>query len=141
MAINLELMRKKLAVLKGEVKSGGSNSPFFRPEEGEQDIRIVPSPDGDPFKEVYFHYNLPDHKGGILCPKRNEGEHCPICEFASSLWKEYTDTKDEATKELAKQLFVRPRYFSPVVIRGRENEGVKYYGYGKKASVCFHQYM
>jgi hypothetical protein len=52
MAINLELMRKKLAVLKGEVKGGGGgNSPFFRPQEGEQDIRIVPSPDGDPFKE------------------------------------------------------------------------------------------
>ena len=134
MAINLELMRKKLAVLKGEVKGGGGgNSPFFRPQEGEQDIRIVPSPDGDPFKEVYFHYNLPDHKGGILCPKRNDGEACPICEFASSLWKEYTDTKDEATKELAKQLFVRPRYFSPVVVRGKESEGVKYYGYGKKA--------
>jgi len=133
MAINLELMRKKLAVLKGEVKGGGNSSPFFSPEEGEQDIRIVPSPDGDPFKEIYFHYNLPDHRGGILCPKRNDGDNCPICDFASQLWKEYTDTNDEATKELAKQLFVRPRYFSPIVVRGKESDGVKYYGYGKKA--------
>lgn len=133
MAINLELMRKKLAVLKGEVKKETNNSPFFRPEEGEQDIRIVPSPDGDPFKEIYFHYNIPDHSGGILCPKRNDGDKCPICDFASQLWKEYTETNDEATKELAKQLFVRPRYFSPVVVRGSENQGVKYYGYGKKA--------
>jgi hypothetical protein len=28
---------------------------------------------------------------------------------------------------------VRQRYFSPVVIRGREEEGIKMYGYGKKA--------
>ena len=30
-------------------------------------------------------------------------------------------------------MFVRARYFSPVVVRGREDEGVKIYGYGKRA--------
>jgi hypothetical protein len=28
---------------------------------------------------------------------------------------------------------VRTRYFSPVVVRGREDEGIKVYGYGKQA--------
>ena len=43
------------------------------------------------------------------------------------------DNNDEESKKLAKSLFVRARYFSPVVVRGREAEGVKIYGYGKRA--------
>ena len=133
MSINLELMKKKLAILKGEVKENTSGSIFFTPEEGEQDIRIITPADGDPFKEVFFHYNLPNVPGGLLCPKRNSGEDCPICEFASQLWREYLDTNDEQTKQLAKDLFVRSRYFSPIVVRGKESDGIKLYGYGKKA--------
>ncbi len=131
MSINMELMRKKLAQLRGEFE--GKESPWFKPDEGDQDIRIVPAPDGDPLKEMYFHYNVGEHKGGIVCPKRNYGENCPICEFASALWKEGTGNNDEESKKLAKSLFVRARYFSPVVVRGREEEGVKFYGYGKRA--------
>ena len=131
MSINMELMRKKLAQLRGEGEK--EQSHWFKPDEGDQDIRIVPAPDGDPLKEMYFHYNVGEHRGGIVCPKRNYGEDCPICEFASSLWREGTDQNDEESKKLAKSLFVRARYFSPVVVRGREDEGVKIYGYGKRA--------
>ncbi len=132
MSINMDLMRKKLASLRGE---GGDkqDSVWFKPQEGEQDIRIVPTPDGDPLKEVFFHYNVGEHKRGIMCPKRNFGERCPICEFASALWREGSDNNDEESKKLAKSLFVRARYFSPVIWRGHEGEGIKVYGYGKRA--------
>ena len=118
MGIDMELMRRKLATLRGD-NPDRKTSVFFKPDEGDTDIRIVPGKDGDPLKEVHFHYNVGEHKGGIMCPKRNLGEHCPICEFASSLWKEGVSTNDEESKKLAKSLFVRQRYFSPVVIRGR----------------------
>ncbi len=131
MGIDMELMRRKLATLRGENTNG--NSVWFKPDEGDTDIRIVPTNDGDPLKEMFFHYNVGDHRGGILCPKRNFGEDCPICEFASSLWREGSDKNDEESKKLAKSLFVRTRYFSPVVVRGREEEGIKVYGYGKQA--------
>tara|TARA_R100000008_G_scaffold19975_3_gene10325 strand:+ start:10549 stop:11319 length:771 start_codon:yes stop_codon:yes gene_type:complete len=132
MSINMELMRKKLATLRGE-GDRGENSVWFKPDEGEQVVRIVPTKDGDPLKEMYFHYNVGEHRGGIPCPKRNFGEKCPICEFASSVWKEGVDNNDEESKKLAKSLFVRARFFSPVIVRGREEEGVKMYGYGKRA--------
>ena len=132
MGINMELMRRKLATLRGENKGNG-NSVFFRPDDGDTDIRIVPAPDGDPLKEMFFHYNVGNHQGGIMCPKRNFGERCPICDFASSLWREAAENNDEESKKLAKSLFVRTRYFSPVVVRGREDEGIKVYGYGKTA--------
>ena len=132
MGIDMELMRRKLATLRGE-HDGNGNSVWFKPDEGDTDIRIVPTNDGDPLKEMFFHYNVGEHRGGILCPKRNFGEHCPVCEFASQLWREGSDNNDEESKKLAKSLFVRTRYFSPVVVRGREDEGIKVYGYGKMA--------
>ena len=132
MGIDMELMRRKLASLRGD-NSDSRSSVFFKPDSGDTDIRIIPTSDGDPLKEMSFHYNVGEHRGGILCPKRNFGEHCPICEFASALWREGVDNNDEESKKLAKSLFVRQRYFSPVVVRGQEEDGIKVYGYGKKA--------
>ena len=130
MGINLDKMREKLSSLRGGGSS--SNETFWRPEDGDQDIRIVPTADGDPFKEKWFHYNL--EKAGFLCPKRNYGDDCPICEFASQLWREGVDKNDESSKKVAKSLFVRQRFFSPVMVRGQqEAKSVRIWGYGKMA--------
>ena len=48
MAINLKAMRAKLDSLQNR---GKGRSQFWRPNDGEQVIRIVPTADGDPFKE------------------------------------------------------------------------------------------
>ena len=128
MGINLDKMREKLSFLRGE---GNSDSVFWRPEDGDQDIRIVPTADGDPFKEMWFHYNL--ERGGFLCPKRNYGDDCPVCEYASFLWREGVDNNDEHSKKTAKSLFVRQRFFSPVMVRGEEDRGIRVWGYGKTA--------
>ena len=126
MALDLAKMKAKLQELENGGKKGDSS--FWRPTEGDQDIRVVPTEDGDPFKVYHFHYNLGEGaRGGVLCPKRQYGEHCPICEFASKLWQEGTD----ASKKMAKNLFVRQRFFSPVVVRGEEEAGVRVWGYGK----------
>ena len=116
MAINMDLMRQKLAALRGDTRGGSETSVWFKPEEGETSIRIVPAPDGDPLREMFFHYNVGNHKGGVLCPKKNFGERCPICDFASQLWRDGSDNNDDETKNLAKSLFVRTRYFSPIAI-------------------------
>ena len=80
MALNIEAMRQKLANSQNRT-SGKSNDTKWRPSEGDQTIRILPTKDGDPFKEFHFHYNVGKNPG-ILCPKKNYGEHCPICDFA-----------------------------------------------------------
>jgi hypothetical protein len=129
MGINLDKMREKLATLKGQ---GGDRDNFWRPEDGTQAIRIVPTPDGDPFKEKWFHYNL-GNTPGFLCPKRNYAEECSVCEFASKLWRDGVDKNDDESKKLAKSFFVRPRFFSPVLVRGEEDKGVRIWGYGKMA--------
>ena len=56
------------------------------PQDGENNIRIVPTADGDPFKERYFHYGVGEQS--FLCPKRNFGDDCPVCNFGNQLWNE-----------------------------------------------------
>ena len=65
MAIDLAKMRAKL----DSVKNKGGKTGFWKPPEGESTIRIVPTKDGDPFKDYWFHYNLGNNTG-FLSPKR-----------------------------------------------------------------------
>ena len=126
MGINLDKMRAKLNAVQN--RGGGSKkSAFWRPEDGEQTIRILPTADGDPFKEFFFHYNL-GKNAGFLSPKKNFGEDDPLDGFIRQLFNEGTE---ESTK-MAKSLMARQRFFSPVLVRGQEEEGVKVWGYGKQ---------
>jgi hypothetical protein len=127
MALDMTKMKEKLQASENGGRAKKDNV-FWKPQEGDQDIRIVPTEDGDPFKVYHFHYNLGESaRGGILCPQRQFGETCPICDFASKLWQEGT----EESKKMAKGLFVRQRFFSPVVVRGEEDNGPRIWAYGK----------
>ena len=127
MAIDFSKMKAKLDALEG--KGGGKNSNmFWKPEVGTHNIRILPAEDGDPVKELHFHYNMAE-KGGVMCPKRNFGDECPICEFATSLYREGTpDSQDQA-----KKLFVTQRYYAPSIIRGQEERGPVLWSFPKTA--------
>ena len=123
MALDINKMKEKKAAL----ESKGNGGDFWRPQDGSQTIRILPVEDGDPFREYYFHYNV--SASGFLCPRKNFGDDCKVCEFGTSLFREGTDD----SVKMAKTLFARQRFFSPVVVRGEEDKGVRVWGYGKKA--------
>tara|TARA_R100000664_G_scaffold33892_1_gene52547 strand:- start:343 stop:1098 length:756 start_codon:yes stop_codon:yes gene_type:complete len=124
MGINLEKMRAKLAALQNK----GGNNNFWKPQDGEQTIRIVPTADGDPFKDYWFHYNL-GKNNGFLSPKKNFGESDPLDEFIRNLFNEGT----EDSIKMAKNLMARQRFFAPVLVRGEEDKGVRIWGFGKMA--------
>jgi len=135
--LDLDKIRERLEFHKNQGKGGSknSNTKFWKPEEGENTIRVVPTADGDAFRDFWYHYNLGAKAGySTLCPKRNLDEECPICDFASSLWHDHGD--DESRKQ-AKGLFARQRFFVPVLVRGEEDQGVRLYGYGKKTYEMF----
>ena len=123
MGIDMKKMREKYNSLKN--KGGGKKDLFWKPQDGDQTIRILPPSDGDPFKEFWFYYNL--DKAPVLCPKRNFGEDSPVLDFASALYKEGTPD----SIEMAKKLFPKQRFFSPVIVRGEESQGVRIWGYSK----------
>ena len=124
MGIDISAMKKKLDKLNNKGKSS-SESAFWKPEDGIHEVRVLPTPDGDPFKEFWFHYNVGSQS--VMCPKRNFGEDCPVCEFATKLFK----SGEPDSVAAAKDLFVRQRFLSPILVRGSEKDGVKVWSYSK----------
>ena len=100
---------------------------FWKPEPGKTVVRIVPYKHNkdNPFIELFFHYNLGNNKT-YMSPV-SFGRPDPIEEFSSKL--KSTGIKDEWIQ--GKRLEPKMRTFVPVVVRGRESEGVKFWGFGK----------
>ena len=125
MSTDINKIRAKLDQLNNKNKPVKENKTksFYKPELGKENIRIVPNKFNKdiPFTEVYFHYGI---NNKTICSPRNWGEKDPIDEFANELRK----GKDWM---LAKDLDSKMRAYVPVVVRGKENEGVKLWGVGK----------
>ena len=123
MAIDLNAIKAKLNQLQ---TSNNRTSNLWKPEPGKQIIRIVPYQHrkDNPFNELYFHYDL----GGknYLSPM-SFGRPDPIEEFAQKL--KATGSKEDY--RLGRKVEAKMRTYAPVVVRGEENQGVKFWGFGK----------
>ena len=101
-------------------------SNLWKPQPGNQIVRIVPYKfnKDNPFIELYFHYDL----GGknYLSPI-SFGRPDPIEEFAQKL--KGTGSKDDY--RLGKKVEAKMRTYAPVVVRGEEAQGVRFWGFGK----------
>ena len=106
--------------------SNTRTSNLWKPQPGTQVVRIVPYKHNtdNPFIELYFHYDL----GGknYLSPV-SFGRPDPIEEFAQKL--KSTGSKDDY--RLGRKIEAKMRTFTPVVVRGEEKEGVRFWGFGK----------
>ena len=122
--MDINAIKSKLATLQS---TSNTKDNFWKPEPGQQVVRIVPYKHNkdNPFIELYFHYNLGNNKT-YLSPA-TFGRPDPVEEFSNKL--KSTGNKDEWVQ--GKRLEPKMRTFVPVVVRGRENEGVKFWGFGK----------
>jgi hypothetical protein len=125
MGIDMSKMQARQDALNNNGRKGNNN--FWKPQEGEQTIRLVCPADGDPFKDYFFHYV--DGVPGFLSPKRNFGENCPLDTYVRALWNEGS----EESRRVAKKLSAKQRFFAPVLVRGEEDQGVRVWGFGKRA--------
>ena len=119
--MDLDAIKSKLNQLQSTTKN------FWKPEPGKQVVRIVPYKHNkeNPFIELFFHYNLGQNKT-FLSPM-SFGRPDPVQEFADKL--KSTGDKDEWIQ--GKRLEPKMRTFAPVIVRGQESEGVKFWGFGK----------
>ena len=124
MAINLDAIRNRLNGLKN---ANNRTSNIWKPEPGEHQIRIVPYAHDreNPFIELFFHYNL--IKKSVVSPQ-SFGRPDPIVEFAEKL--KQTGSKEDWL--IGRKLEPKMRTYVPVIVRGQENEGVKFWGFGKQ---------
>jgi hypothetical protein len=123
MSLNLEELKSRLDSLK---KTNKKSNLTWKPTEKETTVRIVPykfNPE-NPFIELYFHYEL--NNKTYLSPA-SFGERDPIMEIAQKL----KSSGDKESWKLGRSLEPKLRTFAPVIIRGKEHEGVKFWGFGK----------
>ena len=125
MGIDLDAIRKKLNQLSG---NNSRRNTMWRPQEGEETtVRLMsfPDNDGQPFKELWFYYNIGNNPG-LLAPYQF-GQPDPIQELINKL----RDDGSKESYELAKKLYPKMRSYAPVVVRGEEDKGVRLWSFGK----------
>lgn len=122
--VNTDKLKERLKRLKE--KSGGLAHLWKTPASGKAVIRLVPYPhteDHSPFLEYHYHYGILNRP--IVCPKKTHGEECPLCDMVDELWK-----GDKEDQKLAKQYMAKMRIHIPVLVRGEEDQGVRFYSCG-----------
>jgi hypothetical protein len=123
MAINLDAIRGRLNKLQNTTSRGVEQ---WKPAPGKHQVRLVPYKfnSENPFIELLFHYGI--NNKTYLSPS-SFGRPDPIVEFAEKL-KRMGDKDDwKAAKKMEPKL----RTFVPVLVRGEEGEGVRFWGFGK----------
>jgi hypothetical protein len=120
---------QKLADRLREIEAGEKVSEFakllWKPKEGVQKVRIVPymfNPES-PFIELKFYYKL---AGGTYLAPCTFGKPDPIQKLVETL--RASGSNEE--KEIAAKLNPTPRTYAPVIVRGEEDLGVRFWGFG-----------
>lgn len=123
--MDLSIAQKRLQQLKATTSK---QSNLWKPSAGKTIIRIVPYKynSKNPFIELYFHFELVP-KRSVLSPS-SFGEKDPIVLFAEKLKR--TGNKDDW--RMARKLEPKMRVFAPIIVRGEEKSGVRFWGFGKK---------
>lgn len=103
-------------------RGGGPSMKFWKPREGKNDIRILPSWategefEGQFWREVHQHWNLSEGSGPILCPKKtpyaSDDKDCPVCDLYDSLRERKGDVE---AQEMAKDIRAKVAYLMSVV--------------------------
>ena len=124
MALDISKMKSRLNSLSN---TNQKSNLIWKPKPGKQLLRIVPykyEPD-NPFIELKFHYNI--NNKTYLSPD-SFGRPDPIVEFSNRLKK--TGSKEDW--QMGRKMEPKMRTFAPVIVRGEEGEGVKFWGFGKQ---------
>ena len=121
--MDINAVKKRLAQLQ---TSTTRSTNLWKPQPGKTQIRILPYKlnTDTPFIELFFHYDL---GGKSFLSPTSFGRPDPIEEFADKL-------KQSGNREdwrLGKKLESKLRTFAPVVVRGEEKGGTKFWGFGK----------
>jgi len=121
--MDINAVKKRLAQLQ---TSSTRTTNLWKPQPGKTQIRILPYKlnTDTPFIELFFHYDL---GGKSFLSPTSFGRPDPIEEFADKL-------KQSGNREdwrLGKKLEAKLRTFAPVVVRGEESQGTKFWGFGK----------
>ena len=125
MSLNVQALADRLRQFEEGAKASEFAKFLWRPKEGLQTVRIVPyklNP-GNPLIELKFYYKLGGHNYLAPC---TFGKPDPILETIDTL--RASGSNEE--KDLAAKLAPVTRTYTPVIVRGEEELGVRFWGFG-----------
>ena len=135
--MDINLIKKKLEAIEKQQQRKKTASVdyekvFWTPTPGKHQIRVVPSKFNkkNPFIEAYFYYGIGPK---IMISPLSFGEEDPIDKFVKKL----KSTNDRENWQLARKIEAKIRVFAPVVIRGEEDKGVRWWQFGKNMYLEF----
>ncbi len=123
MALDLSKIKNRLNSL---TNTNQKSNLIWKPNPGKQVVRIVPykySPE-NPFIELKFHYNI-NNKTYLSPDSFNRPD--PIVEWSNRMKK--TGSKEDW--QLGRKMEPKMRTYVPVLVRGEEDQGVFFWGFGK----------
>jgi len=123
MALDISKLKSRLSSLTNQ---GNKTNLIWKPKPGKQVVRIVPYKyqTDNPFIELKFHYNI-NNKTYLSPDSFNRPD--PIVEWSNRMKK--TGNKEDWI--LGRKFEPKMRTYAPIIVRGEENEGVRFWGFGK----------
>jgi hypothetical protein len=109
----------------GGKKDTGPKLPFWKPEHGDNHIRLLPYQDrsGQPFHQVsYYASELLVGQGYRQVAPFQFGEEDPIHEYATMLGQSH---QPPDVYKIMLQLRPKDSFYAPVLVRGQEDKGVQ----------------
>lgn len=123
MALDLSKIKNRLNSL---TNTNQKSNLIWKPNPGKQVVRIVPykyAPE-NPFIELKFHYNI-NNKTYLSPDSFNRPD--PIVEFSNRMKK----TGNKEDWQMGRKMEPKMRTYVPVIVRGEEDQGVRFWGFGK----------
>lgn len=130
MAVDLEKIKARLLGFqdpKAARKAKAEEGAFFKFKDGDAEIfRLIPDEKGDPFEQWPQHFKL---EGMPVCLRAFK-KRCPVCDYASELWKEAKTTpgteeaKQDPARKAAISLFSQDKTFAKAYRRSKDGGGV-----------------
>jgi hypothetical protein len=125
MSLNVQALAARLKEFEDGQKASEFAKLLWKPKEGLQTVRIVPykhNPDS-PFIELKFYYKLAGQNYLAPC---TFGKPDPVLEVIEAL--RASGSNEE--KAIAAKLNPTARTYAPVLVRGEEDQGVRFWGFG-----------
>jgi hypothetical protein len=123
MALDMSKVKQRLEALK---TTNSKSTSLWKPT-GKHVVRIVPYTHNaeNPFIELLFHYGV-NNKTYLSPSSFNRPD--PIVEFANKLKK----AGDKESWKEGRKLEPKMRTYVPIIVRGEEDQGVRFWGMGKQ---------
>ena len=123
MALDLSKLKSRLYSISN---TNNKTQLIWKPKPGKQVVRIVPYKyqTDNPFIELKFHYNI-NNKTYLSPDSFNRPD--PIVEWSNRMKK----TGNKEDWQLGRKMEPKMRTYAPILVRGEESEGIKFWGFGK----------